>query len=197
MDALLGPQYFARTGGDVLCFGAGGSAVATALHLMGKPDGDRPERMVVVNRSQPRLDSMREMVARLDGNIEFEYVCNEDPRENDRILTAMPPGTVVINATGMGKDRPGSPITDGAVFPMRSVAWEFNYRGDLQFMHQALAQVETRSVKVEDGWLYFLHGWTQVIAQVLHLDIGGDLFERLAHVAGQVSTPALQSAGAK
>jgi shikimate dehydrogenase len=197
MDALLGPQYFARTGGDVLCFGAGGSAVATALHLIGKPDGDRPERMVVVNRSQPRLDSMREMVAGLNSDIEFEYICNEDPRSNDRLLTAMPPGTVVINATGMGKDRPGSPITGDAVFPMRSIAWEFNYRGDLQFMHQALAQVETRGVKVEDGWLYFLHGWTQVIAQVLHINIDGDLFEQLAHVAGQVSTPALQAAGAQ
>ncbi len=191
MDALLGPQYFGRTGGHVLCFGAGGSAVATALHLIGKPEGDRPERMVVVNRSQPRLDSMRDMVATLGTDIEFEYICNEDPRENDHKLATMPPGTVVINATGMGKDRPGSPITDGAEFPMKSVAWEFNYRGDLRFMHQALAQVETRGVKVEDGWLYFLHGWTQVIAQVLHMAIDGGLFDRLARVAEQVSTPAL------
>jgi shikimate 5-dehydrogenase len=195
MDALLGPQYFARTGGDVLCFGAGGSAVATALHLIGKPGGDRPERMVVVNRSQPRLDSMRAMVANLKSPIAFEYFCNEDPRENDRILASMPPGTVVINATGMGKDRPGSPITDECLFPEKSIAWEFNYRGELQFMHQALAQVESRDVKVEDGWLYFLHGWTQVIAQVLHIDITPDLFERLAQLAGQVSTPALALAG--
>ena len=50
-------------------------------------------------------------------------------------------------------------------------------------MHQALAQQEIRNVTVEDGWLYFLHGWTQVIAQVLHTPIDGELFDRLAEVA--------------
>jgi len=52
-------------------------------------------------------------------------------------------------------------------------------------MHQALAQEETRNVKVEDGWLYFLHGWTQVIAQVLHIEVGTELFDRLATIAGR------------
>ena len=45
-------DYFARTGGHVLCFGAGGSAVSTVLHLINKQSkGDRPEKFVVVNRS--------------------------------------------------------------------------------------------------------------------------------------------------
>ena len=38
----------------------------------------------------------------------------------------------------------------------------------------------------KDGWLYFLHGWTQVVAQVLHTPIEGELFERLAKAAGTV-----------
>ena len=50
-------------------------------------------------------------------------------------------------------------------------------------MHQALAQKEARTVTVEDGWLYFLHGWTQVIAQVFDISIEGELFDRLAAVA--------------
>ena len=36
LDAIIGEDYFARTGGEVLCFGAGGSAVATLLHLINK-----------------------------------------------------------------------------------------------------------------------------------------------------------------
>jgi shikimate dehydrogenase len=36
---------------------------------------------------------------------------------------------------------------------------------------------------VEDGWLYFVHGWTQVVAQVLHVDLTPDLFRRLEEVA--------------
>jgi shikimate 5-dehydrogenase len=34
LDAMIGKDYFERTAGEVLCFGAGGSAVATALHLV-------------------------------------------------------------------------------------------------------------------------------------------------------------------
>lgn len=184
LDAVLDENYFARSHGEVLCFGAGGSAVAIALHLINKKNpGDRPRRFVVVNRSQPRLDSLRAMVESLSTDIIFEYIHNQEPERNDAIMAAMPPGSIIINATGMGKDRPGSPVTDAGLFPVNSIAWELNYRGELDFMHQALAQRETRQVTVEDGWLYFLYGWTQVIAQVFHQPIEGELFNRLATVA--------------
>ncbi|MEW6042504.1 MAG: shikimate dehydrogenase, partial [Elusimicrobiota bacterium] len=67
-----------------------------------------------------------------------------------------------------------------------SIAWEFNYRGELDFLHQAEAQKTSRSVVVEDGWLYFLHGWTQVIAQVLQININKDLFTELTIAAESV-----------
>jgi hypothetical protein len=50
-------------------------------------------------------------------------------------------------------------------------------------MHQALRQAEALHLRVEDGWVYFLHGWTQVIAQVLHIELTDKLFARLAEVA--------------
>jgi shikimate 5-dehydrogenase len=187
LDAVLGDDYFARTDGEILCFGAGGSAVAIALHLINKDKpGDRPSRFVVVNRSTPRLDGLRAMVEGLDTDIDFELIHNQDPARNDQIMERMADGSVVINATGMGKDRPGSPVTDAGLFPVSGIAWELNYRGELDFMHQALAQRETRNVTVEDGWLYFLHGWTQVIAQVLHIEIDQVLLARLANVAETV-----------
>jgi shikimate dehydrogenase len=184
LDAVLGDDYFARTGGHILCFGAGGSAVAIALHLINKQNsGDRPKRFVVVNRSQPRLDRLQKIVEGLNTDIIFEYICNQDPHHNDEIMDKMPEGSIVINATGMGKDRPGSPITDASLLPVNGIAWELNYRGELDFMHQALAQKETRNVTIEDGWLYFLQGWTQVIAQVFHISIQSELFDRLASIA--------------
>ncbi len=187
MDALLGQGYFARTGGHLLCFGAGGSAVATALHLVNKKDrGDRPRRFIVVNRSQGRLDRMKAMIHRVRSDIDFEFICNHDPVRNDSIMARMPEGSVVINATGMGKDIPGSPVTGTGLFPKRGVVWEFNYRGELDFLRQARAQAQSRQLTVEDGWLYFLHGWTQVISQVLHLQIEGECFERLAALAQSV-----------
>jgi shikimate 5-dehydrogenase len=187
LDHILDEGYFGRTGGDVLSFGAGGSAIATLLHLINKIDpADRPKRFIFVNRSQGRLDHAMEMVSKLSTDIEVEYICNSDPAKNDLLLESMKPYSVIINATGMGKDTPGSPITWEGRFPEHSIAWEFNYRGELDFMHQALAQVESREVKVEDGWVYFLYGWTHVVAQVLHFDLTPAVFNRLAETADRV-----------
>lgn len=187
LDAIIGKDYFVRMGGDVLSFGAGGSAIATLLHLINKKDrSDRPKRFTFVNRSQGRLDHAKEMVSNLKTDIEIEYIQNADPAVNDQIMEKFPPHSVIINATGMGKDTPGSPITWDGKFPMESIAWEFNYRGELDFMHQALAQVESRKVKVEDGWLYFVHGWTQVVAQVLHFDLTLEIFDELNKAASTV-----------
>jgi shikimate 5-dehydrogenase len=187
LDAIIEEGYFARTGGHVLSFGAGGSAIATLLHLINKKDkGDRPERFTFVNRSQGRLDHAKEMVGSLETDIQIEYIQNSDPAVNDGIMEKFPPHSIIINATGMGKDTPGSPITWEGKFPLNSIAWEFNYRGELDFMHQALAQVESRKVVVEDGWLYFVHGWTQVVAQVLHFDLTPELFDKLNVAASSV-----------
>ena len=187
LDTIIEPGYFARTHGNVLCFGAGGSGVATLLHLINKKNkADRPAKFTFVNRSQGRLDHAQEMVGGLNTDIEIEYICNSDPLVNDRIMEKFPPDSIIINATGMGKDTPGSPITWNGVFPLNSIAWEFNYRGELDFLHQSLAQVENRKVKVEDGWLYFVHGWTQVVAQVLHFDLTPALFDQLNQAASSV-----------
>lgn len=187
MDAILDKNYFGRTGASVLCFGSGGSAVATALHLIQKKNaGDRPKKFIVINRSQNRLDGMQEMVRVNETDIAFEYICNQDPKVNDEIMAKLPEGSVVINATGMGKDSPGSPITWDGQFPKHGVAWEFNYRGELDFLHQAEAQKESRQLKIEDGWLYFVHGWTQVVAQVLHVNLDADLFAELEKQAATV-----------
>jgi shikimate dehydrogenase len=187
LDDMLGENYFGRMGGEVLIFGAGGSGKAICLHLMQKESiGDRPRRIVVVNRSQPRLDQLQAMVESLNTDIDFEYICNENLEDNDKILASLADASVVINATGLGKDRPGSPITDKGLFPRNGIAWEINYRGELDFWHQAMAQVTSQSLNVEDGWLYFLHGWTQHIAEVLHVEITPKMFNRLSGLASKL-----------
>ncbi len=187
LEAIIEPGYFARTGGHILCLGAGGSALATLLYLINKPDkGDRPEKFIAVNRTQGRLDHMREMAAKFNTDIQVEYICNADPLKNDAIMARLPDFSIVINATGMGKDSPGSPLTDAGVFPCHGIAWEFNYRGELEFMHQALRQGERRDLHIEDGWVYFLHGWSQVIAQALHIDLTPELFAHLDEAASSV-----------
>lgn len=192
LDSLLAPGYFGRTGAEVLCLGAGGSTTAIALHFMRKPDpADRPRRIAVVNRSPGRLEKLERMVRAENSGIAFEYHCQDDPARNDALMATLAPHSLVINATGMGKDLPGSPITGAGLFPECGVAWELNYRGELEFLHQALAQRESRRLTVEDGWVYFLHGWTQVISHVFKVEITACVFERLSAIAAGVSSPAL------
>lgn len=190
LDAFLEPGYFGRSEAEVLCFGAGGSGKAIALHFIHKKDpADRPKKIIVVNRSQGRLDGLRAMVESQKTDIAFEYICNANPKRNDEIMARLPERSIVINATGMGKDSPGSPVTDRGLFPRHGIAWEINYRGELDFWHQAMAQRESRQVFVEDGWLYFLHGWTQVIAEVLHIPMEESTFKRLAEIAEPLRPP--------
>jgi len=192
LDSMLGQAYFHRTGGHVLALGAGGSTTAILLHFAQKcGTGDRPERVLVVNRSRNRLEKLKAMMAGLETGIHVEYHCHTDARDNDRLLASLSPGSLVINATGMGKDLPGSPLTSEAVFPESSIAWELNYRGELEFLHQAKAQQASRGVLVEDGWIYFLHGWTKVIAQVLKTEIDDRAFDRLAAIAARICVPVL------
>ncbi|MDX9866228.1 MAG: hypothetical protein RBT34_15600 [Anaerolineaceae bacterium] len=181
LNAIIDPGYFGRTGGEVLLLGAGGSSLATVLHLMRQEDpADRPKRITVVNRSQPRIDHMRQMVERQGTDIEMVYVVNNDPLRNNEIMGVLPAHSIVINATGMGKDIPGSPITDAGLFPVKGIAWEFNYRGELDFMHQALRQEGERNLQVEDGWVYFIYGWATVVAQVLHHPLSDELIGKLS-----------------
>ena len=185
LDALLGPGYFGRTGGEVLCLGAGGAGTAISVCLMTRPDPtDRPARLVVVDRRSPRLDALRRVHARLNAaHVEVEYIHNADPAQNDRLMADLPPASLVINATGMGKDLPGSPITGNGRFPRNGVVWELNYRGALDFLRQARRQEHARGLTVEDGWPYFLHGWSEVIAEVFHLELTPEQFEVLRKLA--------------
>lgn len=186
-EAFVRDDHWGNTGGHVLCLGAGGSAVAISVYVANLPNAaDRPRKFVTVNRSQGRLDTLRALHEKLDTDIEFEYILNEDPRVNDEIMAALPAGSMVINATGMGKDRPGSPLTDEGVWPQDGLVWELNYRGELDFMHQARRQQQQRNLTIEDGWIYFLHGWTQVIAEVFDVNLTPTLFEDLNDAASEL-----------
>lgn len=169
----------------VFIMGAGGSAIAMCSYFMRKEfEGNYPRKIVISNRSQPRLTKIEEINRSLNpGSIQTEYYLAPEPSVNDGILAKMPPGSLIVNATGLGKDRPGSPLTNACVFPENAMVWEINYRGDLLFMRQAEKQADERNLKIEDGWMYFIYGWTQVIAEVFHMPIRGRKLLELSEIA--------------
>lgn len=188
------PARFWERGGDVFLMGAGGSALAISAYLTKREHGANvPRRIVISNRSRARLDSAKELLGKLDTNVTFEYVLCPEPADNDAVLRSLPDHSLVVNATGLGKDRPGSPLTDAAVFPANGLVWELNYRGDLLFLHQANRQKDARGLVVEDGWTYFLHGWTQVMQDVFRISLDRETFARLEDIALRLQRGQIQA----
>ena len=186
LEAFLPPGHWEATGGEAFCLGAGGSAIAITSYLMDAKHGaNRPSRIVVANRSAPRLGEIQEFHHQLACPIPVEYHHTPRPEDSDALLAGLKPHSLAMNATGLGKDAPGSPLSDAAIFPDHGLAWDFNYRGNLVFLDQARRQARARHLTIEDGWVYFIHGWTRVIAEVFGVDIpvSGPRFDEISQIA--------------
>jgi shikimate dehydrogenase len=179
MQEFLSDNHF-RGGGEVLCLGAGGAGTAIGWYLAQR--NDPPARLTFVDTAVDRLRHLCGVVAPHAAGTELDTLT---PAEVDlpARLAALPAGSLVINATGLGKERPGSPLPDSTIFPEDAVVWELNYRGSLEFLAQARAQQHDRRLTVIDGWRYFIHGWTQVIAEVFDIPMPPDRVEELATAA--------------
>jgi shikimate 5-dehydrogenase len=187
LECFVPPNFWADHGGEVLLLGAGGSSLAMSLYFsQEKFAGNMPSRITITNRSEPRLVSARAVLRGFAEKIGFRFVHNPRPEDNDALIAALPPYSLVVNATGLGKDAPGSPTTDNVSYPQNSLVWEINYRGDLLFKRQAEAHAWEKRLHVEDGWRYFIFGWTQVIAEVFNIDISPSLLERLSVIAKEI-----------
>lgn len=190
-EAIVPPRHWSRSGGHLCVLGAGGSSLALTLYLHTKRQsgGDAPARLVVTAHRSASLDAMRRIHRALGFGLPIDYRLTPIPEAADAVVNALPPGSMVVNATGLGKDAPGSPLTRAVIFPRDGLVWDFNYRGDLVFLDQARAQAADRALSIDDGWVYFIHGWTRVIAEVFAIDIPmeGPAFDALSRIAWQAT----------
>lgn len=185
LDAFL-PRDHWRSGAEVLVLGAGGAGTALVWQLAeSRPGSSRPGRIHAADKAAARLAHLQGLHATWRGAAPLTCHQVADTHSADELLSRLPPGSLVVNATGLGKDAPGSPLSAAAVFPERGFAWDFNYRGDLRFLAQAQAQQAGRALHIADGWVYFVHGWLQVMADIFQREIppAGPLFDELAGLA--------------
>lgn len=183
LDHLLGPRYWHDTTADALILGSGGAGISIALTLLTRRVGQRlassddaPRRLVITDVVAQRADLARELLQPYSGTSEIK-VYKVDRDQTTRLLETLSPGSLVVNATGMGKDTPGSPVAPTAVFPERARVLEANYRGNRPFLRQAEAQAQAKALVLQDGWNYFVHGWTEALAPMVP---GGMSSERAA-----------------
>ncbi len=188
LETFISKNYW-YNGGEAFILGAGGSGVSIAAYLIDKKHSDNmPSKIYISNRSAEKLEKAKKVLTQINPDADIEYIKTPEPKLADNILASLKEKSLIVNATGMGKDIPGSPFTDKGVFPKDSLVWEFNYRGELDFMNQASVQKDSRNLYIEDGWIYFIHGWTQVMSEVFHMDIVGDLFEKCKAIADELRT---------
>jgi shikimate 5-dehydrogenase len=171
---MLLPGHWRDTGAEALVLGGGGAGAAVALSLAEQ----HSNRITVADVRSKRLDRLSSFT------LENEQI---PPRGYaDHLVGALPPGSLIVNATGLGKDAPGSPVSDGAAFPRNGVVWELNYRGELLFLHQARRQQLDRSLSVHDGWRLFLHGWAHAINLIFGVNVAANDLETVsAHATGR------------
>ena len=187
LAGFLPAQHWRAQPRDALCLGAGGAAVAISVAMArANPADGYPRRFILADVLPERLTSIRGIHERLASLIHFEYHLSASASDNDRLLRNLPPGSLVINATGLGKDQPGSPLTAAARFPPHGLVWELNYRGPRQFLRQAETQARALNLTIADGWLYFLRGWTEVIAEVFDLTLDPAAFAQLRAAASNI-----------
>jgi shikimate dehydrogenase len=176
-----------------LCIGAGGSAIALMLAMRlditgtlaaGRPvlRAGRAARgpLTIVGRDQASLDNIRAVRDRC--GIPGEGVALRLAPDAGAVagcVRSAAAGTVVCNATGLGKTSPGSPLPDLAAFPPGAVAWDFNLRGPLTFLSQA----RQAGVATEDGWDFFVAGWAAALAAITGTELTPDLLSRAVRSA--------------
>lgn len=184
LQEFVADDHFAA-GADAVVLGCGGAGIALSHELGSRRD--RPRRIICTDVSQAALSHARSVHEGLGSVADvFSYLITDTPQTADEIIDRLPPGSLVVNATGMGKDRPGSPVSAGVRFPERGLVWEFNYRGPRDFLQYARQQQESRALQLEDGWRYFVHGWSQVIADVFDIPMPPGTVDQLARIAEEM-----------
>ncbi len=185
LEAFLPREYWQGSRAEAFFLGAGGAIVAITTSLLSLPAASRPNRITITDVDPSRTRNVQEVHSRLEHNTEVRYGLVRETSDTDELVGELPPGSLVANGTGMGKDLPGSHVSNAAAFPENGSAWDYNCRGDFTFLKQAVRS--RRTVTAVDGWVYFILGWTQVIAEVFHIDIPSDgpLFDELSEIAAR------------
>jgi shikimate dehydrogenase len=152
---------------EIVIFGAGGAGRAITYAAAAHSSRYGVDRITVTDCDLHRIDGFRHLTC--CGNLIDLHVART--HVNDRLLREAARGALVVNATGLGKDASGSPISDHVDFPADSAAWDLNYRGSLDFLRQAKSQPSRCHVSCHDGFDFFLFDWLEILSFIFRLNL--------------------------
>jgi shikimate 5-dehydrogenase len=151
----------------VLCLGAGGSGAALCLHLLRRRSA--PPTIVMCERDPDRAAEFADLFSTALRPRNVEVRVEDGANTWDDAVLSMPPGALIVNATGLGKTGREMPLTTEAVFPRLATVWDLNYRGPLPFLVHANDQAGKRTLRVHDGWRLFALGWLASLGALLNV----------------------------
>lgn len=157
---------------EALIIGGTGPARALALALSGTADAATPRRVSLTTLDGKSMTEMRQRVAELPEDQRPILRHIESQIEHDRLVTLLPPGSLVVNASGTAdKDAP-SPVGDAALFPENGLVWDLDAVGTSSpFLDKARKQRSARGLRLADGPLFHRLQWVAAAAAVF----GGDV----------------------
>ena len=182
MEIILGKYHWqANPKAEAMVLGCGGAGTAIIEQLLSGEEGNTPQKITGFEHNRGRLEEVRNDFTNTKNLILEESEPSGETAAG--IMTRLPPNSLIVNATGMGKDLPGSPVPESIDFPEQVIVWELNYRGRLKFFWHAKEQEESRKLRVHDGWDYFLLGWSSVMEEVFHFELTEPLINHLKKTA--------------
>ena len=166
---------------DVFIIGGGGSGLALAYALLQNAHLT-PKRLFVSDIIESRVQAVRRVLGKIKTGCQVNVIhCQR--QECDELIGGLNQRSLIVNATGMGKDRPGSPVSVNCELPYGSTLWDFNYRGERLFLEIGKQQESARKVLIEDGWHYFICGWLQVMSRVFDVAITPEIYNSFVTAA--------------
>ncbi|NKB48760.1 MAG: hypothetical protein GKS02_05265 [Alphaproteobacteria bacterium] len=152
---------------EALIIGASAPARALALALCTSAGKSTPPRVCLTTLDGKSMTEMRARVAALPEEQRPMLRHIESQLEHDRLVTLLPPGSLVVNAMGpIDKDTP-SPVGSAALFPENGLAWDLDAVGiSSPFLDKARQQRQERGLRLADGPVFYKYQWLTAAAAV-------------------------------
>jgi shikimate dehydrogenase len=166
LTELIPADHWATSAGELLILGTGGTAAALIAAIFDSPRAGSgcPPAVHLIDLVPDRAERLAEHLGHLSPGT---AVSVQGVDQAGSVLARLPAASLIVNATGVGKDVPGSPIPLPAQWPDQATFWEINYRGELPLLKDATAQTPARQLNVHDGWKLFIAGWIEALGAIL------------------------------
>lgn len=156
---------------EAIILGGGGAGVALAHTLLSHRQFEC-SHITIAESEHARVVELRAIISQWDAAVPIDIYHLADSTE---LVSSSQPSSLIANATGLGKDAPGSPVRESVSFPVNSIVWDFNYRfidqDEPTIYELAISQRERAGLHVEHGWRYFIWGWLVMMASACGKDV--------------------------